>query len=265
MTKNAYYFSHDANARNDPKIKALRRKYGLAGYAKYFIIIEMLREAEDYELPTEQFVYDCLADEFNESSTDVEQMLNDLSTTFKLLENDGSKFWSESLKNRMSFMDKRKEQASLAGKASAKKRVIDKEISTVVEHQLNVSATSVEQIKEKKVKENKKNNNTCIKKDEAPYQEIMDMYNSICETMPKIKGLSDKRKHTINARWKEHEELSFFEELFKMAEQSDFLSGRSGKWEANFDWLMKESNCIKVVEGNYKNKGGYNEIVTERL
>lgn len=50
-TKDAYYFSHDANARNDIKIIRLRRSLGLEGYGIYFCLIEMLREQNDYRLP----------------------------------------------------------------------------------------------------------------------------------------------------------------------------------------------------------------------
>lgn len=40
--------------------------------------------------------------------------------------------------------------------------------------------------------------------------------------------------------------------IFEMAEKSDYLSGRNGKWmNCSFDWLIKEINYIKVLEGNY--------------
>jgi hypothetical protein len=40
-----------------------------------------------------------------------------------------------------------------------------------------------------------------------------------------------------------------------MAQASDFLSGRNGKWTGcNFDWLINENNMVKVLEGNYENK-----------
>ena len=40
-----------------------------------------------------------------------------------------------------------------------------------------------------------------------------------------------------------------------MIEQSDFLTGRNGVWNnCNFDWCMKPTNYIKIIEGNYKNK-----------
>ena len=44
-------------------------------------------------------------------------------------------------------------------------------------------------------------------------------------------------------------------EMFTKAESSDFLKGSNSKdWRASFDWLMKDSNFAKVLEGNYDNK-----------
>ena len=48
--KDAYYFSHDANARHDPNISEMRADYGSEGYGWYWIIIEMMREQADYKL-----------------------------------------------------------------------------------------------------------------------------------------------------------------------------------------------------------------------
>jgi hypothetical protein len=49
--KDAYYFSHDSNARNDSKCLKLRRVLGLEGYGLFWVLVEMLREAKDYRLP----------------------------------------------------------------------------------------------------------------------------------------------------------------------------------------------------------------------
>ena len=48
--KDAYYFSHDSNARNDQRLIKIRMKYGMEGYGVYFGIIEILREQENYAL-----------------------------------------------------------------------------------------------------------------------------------------------------------------------------------------------------------------------
>ena len=49
IKNNADYHSHDSNMRNDIKIKALRRKYKLAGYAIYNMLLEVLTNAEYFE------------------------------------------------------------------------------------------------------------------------------------------------------------------------------------------------------------------------
>ena len=48
MSKDAYYFPHDSNARNDKRLIKVRMKYGMQGYGIYFGIIEILREQNDY-------------------------------------------------------------------------------------------------------------------------------------------------------------------------------------------------------------------------
>lgn len=46
--KNAFYFEHDYNARNDQKILQLRAEMGWEGYGLYFAILENLCEADGY-------------------------------------------------------------------------------------------------------------------------------------------------------------------------------------------------------------------------
>lgn len=85
------------------------------------------------------------------------------------------------------------------------------------------------------------------------YQGIINLYNTICVSFPKVTKLSDSRKRAIRARLKSYS-VEDLKTAFQMAEESDFLSGRSGKWNASFDWLMNETNLVKVLDGNFKNK-----------
>lgn len=89
----------------------------------------------------------------------------------------------------------------------------------------------------------------------TPYKQIVDLYNQYCASLPKAKTITDKRKKTLRSRWKTYKDISTYEKVFQMAQASDFLSGRNGKWTGcSFDWLITESNMIKVLEGNYENK-----------
>lgn len=91
------------------------------------------------------------------------------------------------------------------------------------------------------------------KTDVLDYQSLVDMYHDLCPSLPRIKKLNTNRKTLLRARFKDHG-LDGLRTLFEKAEASDFLSGRSGRWKgASFDWLLKDSNCLKVLEGNYDN------------
>ena len=87
------------------------------------------------------------------------------------------------------------------------------------------------------------------------YVQIVNLFHDHVKSLPRIRTLNETRKATIRNLLKEYS-VDDFETVFRKAESSDFLSGRSGKWTAcSFDWLIKPSNFLKVIEGNYDNKG----------
>ena len=69
MKKDAFYFPHFANSRHDRKIMRMRLELGLEGYAIYFMLLEVLREQNDYKYPTSDI--DLLANEFRTSEQKV--------------------------------------------------------------------------------------------------------------------------------------------------------------------------------------------------
>jgi hypothetical protein len=97
--------------------------------------------------------------------------------------------------------------------------------------------------------------------------------------LPAIAKLTDKRKKLIKAAWlfflddknknpvtekpwatDSEGALNIFNKFFEAVGKSDFLSGRTvdknGKpfTGCGIEWLMTETNFLKVLEGNYKNK-----------
>ncbi len=92
--------------------------------------------------------------------------------------------------------------------------------------------------------------------DSINYQQIADMYNEVCTSFPRLTKLSDSRKKAIKARLKKYA-IDDFRKLFEMAECSSFLKGQNARdWSANFDWLIKDSNMAKVLDGNYADRQG---------
>lgn len=102
-------------------------------------------------------------------------------------------------------------------------------------------------------KEEERDKELDIKIDRVNYQRIADMYNETCVSFPRLKALSDSRKKAIKARLNTYTEEDF-KTLFQKAEASSFLKGENNRnWTATFDWLIKDSNMAKVLDGNYEN------------
>ena len=97
-------------------------------------------------------------------------------------------------------------------------------------------------------------------KDIVNYQEIVDLYNNTCVSLPRVTALSDQRKKCIRARLKKYS-VDDIKKAFVIAEGSDFLKGANNRnWSANFDWIMNDTNLAKVLDGNYANKGNKIEM-----
>lgn len=88
----------------------------------------------------------------------------------------------------------------------------------------------------------------------TPYDEVRGLYNAICTSYPQLMSMSEARKKAISARLKSYT-IDDFRTVFEKAEASDFMKGANDRnWAATFDWMMKDSNFAKVLDGNYDNK-----------
>jgi len=98
--------------------------------------------------------------------------------------------------------------------------------------------------------------------DNNTYVEIQRIYNDVCLSLPKIQKLSQTRKNKIKGFLKDNT-LQDLGDLFKKVQASDFLTGRKTEWSADFDWIMKPANTLKIQEGNYDNKQKQNDFVMD--
>ena len=159
--KDAYYFPHDSNARNDQRLLGVRMKYGMEGYGIYFGIIEILREQSDYKLGSCQFesiAYDL--------RVDVKKVEDIVMGEFVLFEWDSeySEFWSKSLKRRMEKLDLIKQKRAEAGRVGGKSKASAK---------AKVKQTQASKVKESRVDKSKVNKNIL----NIEFEKFWDLYN----------------------------------------------------------------------------------------
>lgn len=127
----------------------------------------------------------------------------------------------------------------------AKQRLLTDKTSCKTNSKANVSEAE-EDIDKEEEKE--------IERDKIDYKGIVAAFNEICVSFPSVKSISDARKKAIKARLKNYTPDDF-RTLFTKAEASSFLKGKNNSnWSATFDWLIKDSNMAKVLDGNYDDK-----------
>ena len=109
------YFSHDSGARRDPKVLKLRSKYGAEGYGWYFMIIEILREQDDYTFPySDEFDVAGLSMELGTTPEHLSIFIQDCIEKFLLLKLENGKLFSSSLNDRMDKMEEISEKRKSA-------------------------------------------------------------------------------------------------------------------------------------------------------
>ena len=104
MSKDTYYFSHDYHARSDKKMIRLLAKNGIEAVGIYWCLVEMLYEEGGF-LPLEEC--ECIADELRTQCERIEDVIKN----FKLFDNDGVRFWSKSVLNRIELRNERSKKA----------------------------------------------------------------------------------------------------------------------------------------------------------
>lgn len=150
MKDKTYYFPHDYNARNDPKLQDVLIEHGAAGLGVFWCIVEQLYE-QGGELPLKSCK--SIAFALHQECKMVESVVQD----FGLFENNGETFWSNSVNKRLG----KRQQISERRKHAALTRW---QSSTNQQTQCTTDANAMQiDAKEKKRKEN--NNTSSIEED----------------------------------------------------------------------------------------------------
>lgn len=241
--KGAFYFPHDYNARNDPKIIKLMRVHGLAGVGAFWCIVEQLYQ-NGGTLPLEEC--ESIAFALHEDVNCITSVVQD----FGLFHNDGTCFWSDSVNKRIN----RRQEIAESRKKAAETRWKN---ANAQQEQCNEIDLNNKYIN---------NNSSCLNRQETEttvspkvdFDKIINLYHSICKSYPRILKLSDARKRKVTIRFKDEMKGDFklLETLFVKMEESKFLRGDNQRgWKATFDWLFSnDKNWVKVAEGNYDNR-----------
>lgn len=80
--ENADYHTHDKDMRNDPKIRALRKRYGHEGYAVFNMMLEVLTDSDSWVYPWNEMNIEVLSGDFD--SENMEEIIKYCTEKLKL-------------------------------------------------------------------------------------------------------------------------------------------------------------------------------------
>lgn len=291
------YFPHDSNARNDERLVKVRMQHGPAGYGVYFMLVERLREDQEYMSVVD---YNLIAYDLRIDASLAKSIIRDFGLfAFTVDPERGECFYSESLRQRMARKDeitaKRKAASALGVSVRQENREKTKtaEMSNqmVTEAQPNGIPNGSEKRtkgKESKVKENSTSSpyveeahaakplRNAGARDEAAsvapsaggdskdksdfdlaafaryFNETMAAHGA---QIPQVRSIPPKSQRAayVRARLKEHGKEALAKVVQNAAKLSFYNGGGSRGWVADFDWLFRPSNFLRVLEDTRAN------------
>lgn len=95
---------------------------------------------------------------------------------------------------------------------------------------------------------------------DCPHEQIIAAYHELLPGNPRVRFWTASRRGYLRARWLEdpkRQSLDWWRRYFEHVSRSPFLTGKTNgrgdqpPFVATLEWLVKPSNMVKVIEGNY--------------
>jgi len=252
MNKDAYYFPHDSNAKDDPKCMMLIEQLGLEGYGIYWVLIEILRDQPTFKYPLK--LIPSLARRFNTTS----EKMNIVVQGYELFEIDEKDFFSTSLMLRMEKVQMQRENAKKAINARwSKQKELKKSNYTDVIRTYNESnSNEIQSVIQRKGKERKekerKTLNTYVDSFITFFEECWQLY-------PRKEGkgsISDKKKKEIYSfgdefkraiqRYKDKISKDNIQEQYIKMGSSFFNTGYVDYLDINYQQMMPQKPLHRI-------------------
>ena len=275
------YFPHDCT--HGRKMHIIETKYGNDGYATWFKLLEQLGKANNHYIDiSDEMTLMFLTSIFKIDEEKTIAILTDLSKLGgidKFLFDEYKIIWSEKFCNSIEdAYRKRKQKLFLkediltlknsipSGNPSIPSGLTEKTIQNNekdVNTAESIPKVEYSKVKESKVKESKVEKittNVVVDLKNQPdqskidFNKLLSFFNSNRGVFPEVKKMSDVRKTRISNLAKNYGKESI-QVVIEKARDSDFLQGSNKEgWIANFDWIFKPANFLKILEDNYGNR-----------
>jgi hypothetical protein len=258
------WFKHDSDANQDAKLQRLRLRYGMAAYGLYWFLIELIARGVDRDRLTFDLEHDSeiIAALTGISRDMVEDMMRFM-VELRLFESANGVITCLKLANRTDEYTAKLVAAS-RGNLAIVPTVSRQDPDSVDTKSALLDKTRTDQKRKESSPDGESpppaaTDPAAPRVSVCPYDQIVALYHQIlCPPMPRVLTLSDARKASLKARWRnELPELEDWARYFKRCSTSPFLTGQTRPQQgrrvfvADFDFLIRPGTPIKVAEGKY--------------
>lgn len=283
------FFSHDTDISNNDKVALIEAEFGLKGYAIYLKLLEKIYGDKGYYCEWNEDIKLILAKSVNESACLVGQIVsrlcsrslfdNKLATSAEILT-------SDEIQRRYLEAVSRREKVQIIKEfclldiseyknaiyVSRNEIDVNRNAHSKVEYSTvipPISPSGESQLSKPEIPSQGEKNLPPVPAAPPParvpvkgdppvspdeVEKVVEKYNSSCTGMDRVVFMTDKRRSAINARIREHGLEKVLEAINK-ASKSTFLAGQNNRgWTADFEWIMRPGNFVKVLEGKYDTK-----------
>lgn len=236
--KDAYYFSHDSNAKDDPKCVLLIEQLGLEGYGIYWVLIETLRDQPEYKYPLA--LVPAIARRYNTTAEKMKTVVGN----YGLFEVDADDFFSLSLIKRMELREEERLKRSIAGQKGNSIRWSIAERSQCDNNAIGTQSQSIARKgkeRKEKGKENKEKNTG-----------VSDFFESIWKLYPKKEGKGSVSKTQKEKLFKiGYDEISRAIDRYKKQRETKIANG---EWcpELKNGSTFFNSGYVDYLDKNYQ-------------
>jgi hypothetical protein len=237
----ARWFKHYIDADTSKDLGPLLEILGLEGYARYWLLLELLFEHFDgtqteFKIPTSR-VLNKLKMRSKRGLTRFKTGLNQFTTRFEIDLTEHFVVFKTSICAELLHRDFKKARSERGQPApKIKNKDIDKDTD--------------------KEKENKKKSSNSLRSHSPQAEKIAELWNAKSGRLPKIRvPVSNARRNKILSRLKEFPAIEDWETAIAKMAASDFCNGLNNQsWVATFDFLLRPESIEKVLEGKYDNR-----------
>jgi len=198
--KDAYYFSHDCNAQDDPKCMMLIDDLGMEGYGIFWALIEKLRAEKDYVLPFS--ICGRFARRWATSEAKIQAVVNN----YGLFEIVDGVFFSLRLKRSMEEKSAKARISAEARWGKSQQLTSQNQCERIpIAYERNAEDMRSNAIKEKETKEKGNGNTMADKPADEAFEKFWDYYGKKGNKQKSLtmwKKLTEKNKGEIRANIK---------------------------------------------------------------